>query len=82
MYNFLPTDINWVKNVKRSDGTAWAYYDTGMEAEFNLNFSKTQKLGARNLNINEVILLFQRVDRMANVVPHTYLTHLVKPLDN
>ncbi|RZK17812.1 MAG: signal peptidase II, partial [Flavobacterium sp.] len=81
-YQFSADQIQWVKNVKRAGGTAWAYFGEGMEWEFNLNFSDSQKLGAENMGLNEVVLLFQRVDSVPGVVTQTYLTHLVKPLDN
>jgi len=82
MYQFSAENIRWVKNVKREGGTSWAYFDPGMESEFNLNFSDTQKLGAENIGMDEIVLLFQRVDNVLGVSVKTYLTHLVKPLDH
>lgn len=75
-------NIKWVKNVKRDDGTAWAYFDAYMENEFPLNFSEAQKIGNNHLHPGEIILLFQRVDKIIGVKKKTYLTHLVTPLDN
>jgi len=80
MYNH--NDIKWVKNVKREDGTNWAYFDPGMEHEFQLNFSESQKKGSENLKQGEIVLLFQRVDKMTGVDKKTYLTHLITPLDD
>lgn len=79
---FKASDIKSVKNVKREDGTAWAYFDQGMEFEFPLNFSKDQKRGAKNIKPGEVILLFQRVNKVAGIKDHTYVTHLVTPTDH
>jgi len=79
---FKPEDIKYVKNVKREDGTDWAYYDRGMDSQFKLNFSDVQRKGAEQLNAGEVILLFQRVNKVAGIRDHTYLTHLVTPIDN
>lgn len=78
---FKPTDIKWVKNIKRHNGTEWAYFDDGMENEFYLNFSKTQISGGQNVQPGELILLFQRVDNLRGVRKETYLTHLVTPVD-
>jgi hypothetical protein len=76
------TDIKWVKNIKRDDGTAWAYMEDEYRNEFLLNFSDTQLPNASAVREGEIILLFQRVDHMANVPVATYLTHLVTPLDD
>lgn len=81
MYQFSPNQIRWVKNVKRAGGSDWAYFDSGMESEFNLNFSSSQKLGAGNLSTDDIVLLFQKVDHIQGIPKRTYLTHLVKPLD-
>jgi hypothetical protein len=81
MYQFSSQNIRWVKNVKRAGGTDWAYFDPGMEAEFNLNFSESQKFGAVHIGVEDILLLFQRVDHISGVSAKTYLTHLVKPLD-
>lgn len=77
------TDINFVKSVKRDNGTAWAFYDEGFENTFPLTFSKTQVKGARELQPGDIILLFQRVDNHPDksIKAHTYLTHLVTPID-
>jgi hypothetical protein len=78
---FNASDIKSVKNVKREDGTGWAYFDEGMEFKFPLNFSDAQKKSAKNIKPGELILLFQRVDKVSGVKDHTYLTHLVTPTD-
>ncbi len=76
------SQIKWVKNVKRNKGTAWAYMEPELSQEFQLNFSESQKKRARNLREGEIILLFQKVDNVKGVMPVTYLTHLVTPLDD
>ena len=78
---FKASDIKWVKNVKRNNGTEWAYYDNLMENKFSLNFSKDQIKGAANVKPGEIILLFQRVENIPGVPKKTYLTHLVTPID-
>ncbi|WP_342647391.1 HNH endonuclease [Mucilaginibacter sp. CSA2-8R] len=77
---FEADDIKKVKNVKRNGGTEWAYFNDGEEKTLKLNFSKTQVKGGRELRVGEIILLFQKVDRIRGVQPFTYLTHLVTPL--
>lgn len=79
---FEPSDIRWVKNVKRNKGSDWAYFDDGMENWFDLNFSSSQTAGARYIRPGEIILLFQRVDKISGIEKRTYLTHLVTPLDH
>lgn len=79
---FQRKDLLWVKNVKRENGTDWAYFDDGTENEFHLNFSEDQKKGAYALKEGEIILLFQRVDKVPNIPTRTYLTHLIVALDN
>lgn len=78
---FRSCDIKWVKNVRRENGTDWAYYDNSMEDTFMLNFSNDQKKGALKIKPGEIILLFQRVDKVPFIKPRTYMTHLVTPLD-
>lgn len=76
---FQAADLKKVKNVKRDGGRAWAYFNEGEEKLFKLNFSYTQVKGGRELRAGEVILLFQKVDKVIGVRPFTYLTHLVTP---
>lgn len=78
---FRPTDICWVKNVKRDKGRAWAYYEDNTDEQFYLNFSKTQVKQGSLVQPGEIILLFQNVDKITNVPKKTYLTHLVTPVD-
>jgi hypothetical protein len=75
-------DIKWVKNVKRNQGTAWAYMEAECANEFLLNFAYRQLPNARAVQEGEIILLFQRVDHIPSVRAATYLTHLVTPLDD
>lgn len=79
---FKPDNIKWVKNVKRDDGTAWAYYEDNTDQTFILNFSKTQIKRGNLVKPGEIILLFQKVDKLEGISPKTYLTHLVTPVDN
>ncbi len=78
---FKSSDLLWVKNVKRDNGTDWAYYENSTEQRFKLNFSRTQIKQANLVKPGELILLFQKVDKVAGVSPRTYLTHLVTPID-
>lgn len=79
---FQPSDILWVKNVKRDNGSAWAYYEEGRDKKFKLNFSKSQVKQGALVKPGEIILLFQKVDKIKGIENRTYLTHLVTPLDN
>lgn len=74
-------NILFAKNVKRENGTDWAFFEPGTENVFPLTFSKTQAKGARHLMPGQIILLFQRVDRIPGVAKQTYLTHLITPID-
>lgn len=74
-------DIKWVKNVKREKGTDWAFYDQEDLGEtMKLTLSKTQRSGAARLIPGEIVLLYQRVDKIEGVQGRVYLTHLVTPL--
>lgn len=77
-------NLVWIKNVKRREGKEWAYmeYDTG--DTFLLNWSSKAKWGKTNAQEpkpNQLILLFQKIDR-PEVQKEIYLTHIVTPLDN
>lgn len=78
---FKPTDLLWVKNVKRDNGTDWAYYEDYTDQRFKLNFSRTQIKQANLVKPGELILLFQKVDKVPGITPRTFLTHLVTPID-
>ena len=78
---FEASDIKWVKNVKHTDGAAWAYYDSSAEYTFPLHFSKVQLKGALDVKPGEIILLFQRIDNIPSISKQTYMTHLVTPID-
>lgn len=76
---FSASDIKWVRNVKREQGTAWAYSE--IENEFLLHWSsvyKNEKEAAKP-KPGELILLIQRPNKIIN---GTFLTHLVSPVDN
>ncbi|MEI6950270.1 hypothetical protein V9K67_24020 [Paraflavisolibacter sp. H34] len=76
-----PTDIKWVKNIKREGGTAWAYMEDEALPEFDLHFSIRKKGAAKTARAGDVILLFQRVDKIPGIPAQTYLTHLVAAVD-
>lgn len=80
-FPFSFQNILFTKNVKRESGTDWAFYEPGTENVFPLSFSKTQAKGARQLMPGQIILLFQKVDRIPGIAKRTYLTHLVTPVD-
>jgi len=73
------TKILWVKSVKRDNGRDWAYFEEGTEDKFDLNFSESHVTSMENVQPGEIILLFQRVDKVKGVKARTYLTHLVTP---
>lgn len=78
---FKSSDLLWVKNVKRDKGADWAYYEDSTDQRFKLNFSRTQIKQANLVKPGELILLFQKVDKVLGVVPKTFLTHIVTPID-
>jgi 5-methylcytosine-specific restriction endonuclease McrA len=75
-------DIQWVKSVKRDGGKAWAFFEPGTELRFHLTFSEQQIRSAGKIMCGEIILLFQRVDKLHGTAKGTYLTHLVTPIGN
>jgi len=77
---FSSSDIKWVKNVKRDKGTDWANMEPSELPEFDLNFSLAKEASGSIVKIDEILLLFQKVDKMIGVPVHTYLTHLVTPV--
>jgi Predicted restriction endonuclease len=79
--SFASQDILFAKNVKREGGIDWAFFEDKMDNEFQLTFSKDQIKGAKDLRPGQIVLLFQKVDRVPGVLARTYLTHLVTPLD-
>ena len=76
---FSQADLKWVKNIKRDNGTDWAYMESWEIPEFDLNFSLRKEASASTVKIDEILLLYQRVDNMIDVPTQTYLTHLVTP---
>jgi len=73
---FQPSDSKWVRNVRVKDGANWAYDSVG--ETFDLHWSSTykDKKEAEKPQYGDLILLFQRPDK---VTKGTYLTHLVTP---
>lgn len=71
---FTPSDIIWFKNVTNSDlGSAYLNLTSD---EFVLHFPNKHKTNALSPRVNEIILLYQKVDEIA------VFTHLVTPIDN
>lgn len=81
MHLLNPSDIKWVKNIKRDGGRDWAYYDKEVGATFLLGFSQSQYPGASKIQPGEIIMLFQKPELIRDVPKETYLTHLVTPMD-
>jgi hypothetical protein len=71
---FTPADIIWFKNVT-NDEKREAYLDL-TENIFSLHFPKRHKANVLKPAINEIILIYQKV----NDIPA--FTHLVTPVDN
>lgn len=71
---FNPSDIKWVRNVKREGGKIWAYDD--VQDTFKLNWSSRfrNEFEAEKPKVGDIILLFQTRNRK------TFLTHLVTPI--
>jgi hypothetical protein len=69
--------IKWIKNVKRNEGSDWAYMEESESENFNLAFSKSHKAGASKPSQGDVIVLFQSISDSNIAKPGTYLTHLV-----
>lgn len=76
---FGSSDIKWVRNVKRGNGSAWAY--TEESDDFLLHWSSSYKdeKEAAKPKPGEIILLFQKPHQIIN---GTFITHLVTPIDN
>jgi hypothetical protein len=69
--------IKWIKNVKRNNGSDWAYMEHAESENFNLAFSKSHAAGAAKPLKGDIIILFQTISNSDIAVPGTYLTHLV-----
>lgn len=76
---FGPSDIKWVRNVKRENGLHWAYSD--VDDIFPLHWSSSYKdeKEAEKPKCGELILLFQRPHQH---IQGTFMTHLVTPVDD
>jgi hypothetical protein len=75
----------WTKNDKREHGDAWAYMEFNIGDVFYLNWPRGRadmgKTDAGKPKINELILLFQTVNRNTGSKAGTYLTHIVTPIE-
>lgn len=69
--------IKWIKNVKRNEGSDWAYMDAIDRDSFVLAFAPEHAAGAEKPAQGDVIVLFQTVNDSDNWPGGTYLTHLV-----
>jgi len=78
---FGPSDIMWIKNVKRDGGANWAYDKICCGEAFLLNWPSSKKGSASTPNIGDIIVLFQKpnyINGRKNYDVH--LTHLVTPI--
>lgn len=82
---FSSNDLIWTKNVKRERGNAWAYMEFEVGSLFYLNWAKGRadmgRTDARKAKVNDLILIFQTVNKNAGYTQGTYLTHIVTPID-
>lgn len=82
-FNF--NDLVWTKNVKRENGNAWAYMEFQIGDVFYLNWARGRanmgETDAGKVKVNELILLFQTVNKSSGSQKGTYLTHIVTPID-
>ncbi len=81
--SFSPSDIIWIKNVKRERGAGWAYENVSCKANFLLNWSTKKRGSASTPQIGEIIVLFQKpnyINGRKNY--HVQLTHLVTPISS
>jgi hypothetical protein len=85
--NFTSDDLIWTKNVKRDGGNTWAYTEPEINVGsiFYLNWPRGHrnmgKTDAEKVKINELILIFQTVNRHSGYPAGTYLTHIVTPVE-
>lgn len=76
---FTYKDIQWVRNVKRSSGEDWAYFDVSDE-EMMLHWSsayKNQPTHAMKPLLGDIVVLFQKINETNQI----YFTHLLTPVD-
>jgi hypothetical protein len=69
--------IKWIKNVKRENGTGWAYMEDQEKEGFVLAFSPAHAGGASKPKKGDVIVIFQTRYDENTQTNGTYLTHLV-----
>lgn len=78
---FSPSNILWLKNVKRNQGEGWAYEDVGLNRTFLLNWPTAKKNSAGTPNVGDIILLFQKPNKINGKRNYkVHLTHLVSPV--
>lgn len=76
--SFSPSDIFWVKNVKRNQGESWAYDEVSCKDTFHLHWSTKWRGSASTPRVGDIIVLFQKpnfINGKKNYKVH--LTHLV-----
>jgi hypothetical protein len=82
---FNSRDLLWTKNVKREQGNAWAYMEHNLGDVFYLNWPRGRanmgKTDAGKPKINQLILIFQTVNKNSGSKKGTYLTHIVTPVE-
>src|SRR3954470_19659346 len=79
---YSASDILWIKNVLRNQGSGWAYEDKTFSDPSILNWSNQFKGSALTAGIGEMIVLFQTPKKIGGTNNKTvFLTHLVSPMD-
>lgn len=79
--SFAPSNIRWLKNVKRDKGEGWAYNDVSCDKPFLLNWPTSKKNSAATPLIGDIILLFQKPNKINGKRNYSVrLTHLVSPI--
>ncbi len=77
-------DLRWVKNVKRDNGTAWAYMEYDVGDIFYLHFPDNEKWYPTNYSkprIGDCILIYQTLNDNIISPGGIYITHIVTPLN-
>lgn len=78
-----PSDIIWIKNVKRNKGEGWAYEEVSCKDTFLLHWPTAKKGSAKIPQVGDIIVLFQKpnyINGKKNYKVH--LTHLVTPVSS
>lgn len=77
----VPSNIRWLKNVKRNQGEGWAYDDITFDKPFLLNWPTSKRNSAATPKVDDIILLFQKPNKINGKKNYNVqLTHLVSPI--